>query len=152
MKNSFEVYQLNKNNIDDFQKLIAVFKEVFETKEMEEAKKSKLIELLDDDDFVALVIKTGKQVIGGIAAYKIKSYYTTADELFLFDIAVQKKFQRKGAGKLLINYLKKYCSKNKIRLMFVEVNKEDKHAINFYTSTASTSEKVIQFNYDIETM
>ncbi len=152
MKTSFEVYQLNKDDINDFKKIITLFKEVFQTKNTTTAKRLKLAGLLNNADFVVLAIKTNKQIIGGLTAYKLKSYYTANDELFLFDIAIKKNYQKKGAGKLLINYLKQYCNTNNIRLMFVEANEEDEHAIQFYTSTANTFEKVIQFNYNIKLM
>ncbi len=70
-------------------------------------------------------------------------------ELFLYDLAIKQKFQRKGFGKNLLLKLEEYCREKDIKIFFVAAHEEDTNAIDFYHSTGGQAEKVVHFNYKV---
>tara|TARA_B100001741_G_scaffold285567_1_gene261839 strand:- start:90 stop:551 length:462 start_codon:yes stop_codon:yes gene_type:complete len=81
--------------------------------------------------FYFLVAEKDTQIIG-MALYYI--HYSTWDGkcLFLEDFIVQKKFRRKGVGKLLFNKIIDIAKKKKFNRVMWQVLNWNKTAINFY--------------------
>jgi aminoglycoside 3-N-acetyltransferase I len=144
---NFQLKRLGENDLLIFQKLIQLFQKIFEPKNPIIPSESYLKTLLQKSGFVALVILHEDQIVGGLTAYELPMYYGEYSELYLYDIAVASEFQRKGLGKELLLFLKKYCKENNIKEFFVEAHEEDKHAINFYNSNGGKAERVIHFNF-----
>lgn len=143
----FLVKRLGKQDVPVFQKLIQIFKEVFEMEETMEASEIYLMKLLEKRDFIAYGVFLDEEIVGGLTAYELMMYHGNYFEVFIFDIAVKPAFQRKGLGRMLLLSLEKYCKQNDIKVMFVEANEEDVHAVDFYHSTGGKAEKVVHFNY-----
>ncbi len=150
MNAAFQIKRLEKQDIQIFLGLIKLFREVFETETQLKAGETYLAGLLETPGFIVYAAISGNEVMGGLTAYELASYYSENAEIFIFDVAVKPKFQRKGFGKQLIAALKKHCEKSGIKIMFVEANEEDEHALDFYHSTGAHPEKVIQFNYFLD--
>jgi aminoglycoside 3-N-acetyltransferase I len=147
MNPEFQIKRLGTQDIIFFKKLIMLFQEVFEMEEIITVKESYLKNLLEKPDFIVYAAIAENEIVGGLTAYELNTYYTEGSELFIYDIAVSFPFQRKGVGKQLIQSLKNYGEQNNIEVMFVEANKENQHAVDFYHSTGGNAEKVIHFNY-----
>jgi aminoglycoside 3-N-acetyltransferase I len=145
----FTIKKLKQSDLEDFQKLISVFNEVFETDTPDIASESHLKKLLSDHNFMALAAFENEDIIGGLTAYEMPMYTADCSELYIYDLAVKKDLQRHGIGKKLISALKDYCRLHDIKTIFVEAHKEDKDAINFYHSANGEPEKVIHFNFKI---
>jgi aminoglycoside 3-N-acetyltransferase I len=79
----------------------------------------------------------------------LPSYYGNYSEVYIYDIAVSKEYQRNGLGIMLIDSLKRFCAANNIKTIFVEAEEKDKHAVNFYHRTKAIAEKVVHFNYEL---
>ena len=153
MKFSNEAVQIKRLTTEDiliFKKLIHLFREVFEMKTPGIIKESYLKNLLEKQEFIAYAIIYENEVIGGLTAYELPMYYSGYSEVFIYDIAIQPEFQRKGLGKKLLLTLKEYCRQNGIKEIFVAANEEDKHALNFYKSIGGNAESVVHFNYAIK--
>jgi aminoglycoside 3-N-acetyltransferase I len=153
MKNEIEEFEMKRLRSGDaklLQKLNLTFQEVFETPVVEAPSPSYLEKCLEQNSFLAYVILQGDQVIGGLTAYELPMYSAEHSEIFLYDIAVRKDFQRKGLGKKLLEFLNLYCKTNNIKLMFVEAHEEDEHALEFYHSTGGKAERVMHFNFNIK--
>jgi aminoglycoside 3-N-acetyltransferase I len=142
-----QIKRLRTKDILVFQKLIQLFKEVFEMKGKTNTTKIHLKKLLGNSHFIAYVIIYENKIVGGLTAYELQKYYSEESEIFIYDIAIKQKFQRKGLGKQLLFTLREYCAANKIKEMFVAANEEDEHALDFYHSSGATPEKVVCFNY-----
>ncbi len=145
----FQIKRLTTNDVFVFEELIKLFQVVFEMNDPQNIKQETLTKLLAKPDFVVYVAMKSNKVIAGLTAYELQMYYGTNKELFIYDIAVDPAFQRVGIGQKLIASLKEYCKQNNIKEMFVEAHEEDKHAVNFYSSTGGKPEKVVHFNYTI---
>jgi aminoglycoside 3-N-acetyltransferase I len=150
MSEEFQLKKLEKSDVLLFQKLIALFREVFEMEAYQDKEIIRLTNLLENSDFVVFCILSKNEVIGGITAYLLPSYYVTGTELFIYDLAIKKEYQRMGLGKKLLDFLKAFCKENSIGVLFVQANEEDREAIRFYQNTGGQAEKVIHFTYILD--
>jgi aminoglycoside 3-N-acetyltransferase I len=89
-------------------------------------------------------------VVGGLTAHILPSYYSSSSEVYLYDLAVKTSFQRKGIGKKLLLALTAYCRENNYKAFFVQADEADSHALEFYSATGGSPEKVVHFNYLVE--
>jgi len=65
-------------------------------------------------------------------------------------VAVLTEYPRKGVGRKLIAFTKEYCREKGFEEIFVQADKVDDYAIDFYRSTMpTTEEQVIHFNYSL---
>ena len=76
------------------------------------------------------------------------STYFEANEVYIYDLAVAKEYQRKGIGKKLLGELANICKQNGESEFFVQADIDDEHALEFYRSTGGVAEEVIHFSYD----
>ena len=72
---------------------------------------------------------------------------------------IDPEYQRKGVGKKLIKFTNEFCKQMDFHEVFVQAEKEDGYAIDFYRLTNPSREgDVVQFSYlltdenDIDTM
>lgn len=144
-----EIQKLNYRDIDSFIELIDLFEEVFEMKHAEQASKYYLEELLSKDEFYAFVAVSEGTIVGGLTAYSLMQYFSEAPLLYVYDVAVMKRYQRKGIGKKLMLGIRDYCSEIGIQEIIVQADEADEHAIEFYHSTGAKAAKVVQFYYGL---
>jgi aminoglycoside 3-N-acetyltransferase I len=144
----FEIRQLTRADISAFKQLITIFNLVFEEDESAIGGESYLEKLLGNRNFIAMAAFSENEVVGGLTAHELPLYYSDTSEIFVYDVAVKREFQRLGIGKRLIHKLKEYCSNHGINEFFVLAHEEDEEAVEFYHSTGGKSEKVINFLYE----
>ena len=78
-------------------------------------KNNKPIGLFDDDDLIGVCV-----------------YQKITDEVEINFITVHPNYQRKGAGKELMNNLLAICEKENVKRIILEVSNKNYNAINFY--------------------
>lgn len=142
-----EIKQLTKHDLADFQQLIVLFMEVFEHEDNTIPGPPYLKRLLERADFIVFVAKIEGIVVGGLTAYELRKYYSEISEIFIYDIAVQPRFQRKGLGKRLLSALKDHGGTTNVNDIFVAADQDDQQAVDFYHTTGGKAEKVLHFNY-----
>ena len=142
-----QIKHLEKEDVSIFQKLIRLFQEVFEYSKPVIIEDLYLKTLLSKPDFIVYAAFHGNEIVGGLTAYVLPSYYAATSEIFIYDIAVKAAHQRTGIGKRLLKSLQEYCKEKGIQEIFVAANKEDLHALDFYRSTGGKAEKVVHFTY-----
>ncbi|MES2777441.1 MAG: GNAT family N-acetyltransferase [Bacteroidota bacterium] len=147
---NFQVQQLGKQDLLLFQEMIQLFETVFETERPVKAGATYLQTRLDNPGFIVLVAMEADLIVGGLTAFELPMYYAEKSELFIYDIAVDPRFQRRGIGKKLLLSLKEYCRKKGVGEFFVAAHEEDTHALDFYQSTGGIPGKVVHFDYDVE--
>ena len=145
-----QVIQLSSRDLIRFQKLIVIFQEVFEMENRPMINEAYLRRLLENPGIIIFAIQYKNEIVGGLTAYELPSYYSEYSEIFIYDVAIKPGFQRKRLGTMLLSALKDYCRDNGIKEFFVEASEEDKHAVHFYGSAGGIAEKVIQFNFETE--
>ena len=143
---SIEIKHLTKQDLSEFTLLIRLFNTVFE-EESKIAGETNLLDLLNNNTFIALVAIDKDEVVAGLTAYELPMYYSDGSEIFLYDLAVKPDYQRMGIGRGLIQQLKKYCTENGIKEFFVMAHEDDEHAVEFYHATGGKAEKVVNFLY-----
>jgi aminoglycoside 3-N-acetyltransferase I len=66
---------------------------------------------------------------------------------YLYDLAVLPEYQRKGVGKKLINFTNSYCKERGFEEVYVQADKADDYALDFYRSTNPTKEEDVSHFY-----
>ena len=143
-----EILRLNERNLNRFIELIELFGDVFEMKEFNKPSDLYLKNLLSKKDFLVFVAISENQVIGGLTAYTLDQYYSERPLAYIYDLAVSKSFQRQGIGTNLIKSFRDYCSDYGFEEIFVQADKVDTYALDFYRQTNITGEEqVVHFTY-----
>lgn len=142
-----QIIRLGINDAALAEKLILLFQEVFQTESADTPREPYLTKLLANPDFIACVALWENEVVGGVTAYELPMIHAERSELFIYDLAVQPAFQRKGVATRLLETLKEYGRKKGIAELFVAANEEDAQAINFYLRSGGKSEKVLHFTF-----
>lgn len=145
-----EIQIIKSDKLEELKELITVFENVFELRNFKQPNDTHLQKLLDKETFFAVIAKTGNRIIGGMTVYVLHQYYSERPLAYIYDLAVLTAFQRQGIGKSLIGFTIGYCRQKGFEGLFVQAEKADAHAIDFYRSTETTTEdQVIHFNYTL---
>lgn len=142
---------LDKKNRAEFIKLVNLFEEVFEMEDFSMPNTDHLQKLLNRDDFVVFVaLNKENRVIGGLTTYVLEQYYSEKPLAYIFDLAVDKNLQRQGIGKRLIAETIRFYKMKGFEEVFVQADKVDEYAIEFYRKTnPSVEEDVAHFYYKL---
>lgn len=143
------IKKLGPGDIDRFAALINVFEEVFDMENLLGPGPGYLENLLKKESFMVYVATFGERVIGGLTAYVLPSYYFQSSEVYIYDLAVDTPFQRKGTGRKLIEAIKTDCKALGLREVFIQADKIDQHAVDFYHATGGKSADVVHFSYPL---
>ncbi|MGI9542419.1 MAG: GNAT family N-acetyltransferase, partial [Cyclobacteriaceae bacterium] len=139
---------LGVSDFEGFVKVIRLFEDVFEMEHFSIPGSDHLQRLLRKNDFFVFAAFLENKVVGGLTAYVLQQYYSEKPLAYIYDLAVEAKHQRQGIGKKLVVEFNNYCREKGFEEVFVQADKIDDYAIDFYRSTAPTQEEdVVQFNY-----
>lgn len=145
-----QILKLDNSDLELFTGLIRVFEDVFVMTDFRIPSASHLRELLKRPDFLVFVALNNTQVVGGLTVYTLTQYYSTRPLAYLYDLAVLEPYQRKGIGRKLIDSVCSFCRENDYEEVFVQADKIDAHAIEFYRRTKPTNEEeVLHFYYTL---
>ncbi len=148
MGENLNIKKLAVKDIIHFEKLVNLFAEVFEMKEFVSPKREYLLELLSKNNFHAFAALNNSDLIGGLTVYTLDQYYSEKPLAYLFDLAVSPQWQRQGIGKILIGETKLYFQQKGYQELFVQADKADDHAVDFYRITKPTfEEQVVHFTW-----
>ena len=141
---------LTAQDIQDFSSLVDVFSEVFEMKDFTKPGNDYLQTILKKENFLAVVALSVNKVVGGLTAYILHQYYFKRPLAYIYDLAVLQSFQRKGIGQALIKYFTNYCKQKGFQEVFVQADRIDDYALDFYRKTNPTNEEdVVHFYYSL---
>jgi Acetyltransferases len=143
-----EIEVVKSDDLETLNQLISVFEEVFEMKNFKRPSTGHLMKLLRKETFFAVVAKVGNQVVGGLTVYILDQYYSERPLAYIYDLAVLTACQRKGIGRSLIEFTTAYGKQRGFEEVFVQADKVDEYAVQFYRSTRVTEEEqVVHFYY-----
>ena len=145
-----EYKKLEIGDLSRLTELIKVYEEVFEMEDFTLPNAQYLQSLLEKETVIFYVAITDIKVVGGLTAHILPSTYFPSSEVYIYDLAVETDFQRKGIGRELINSLKEYCASMQLKEIFVQADLEDRHAIEFYRATGGIAESVVHFSYELK--
>jgi len=141
--------KLTKDDYNYFSDLIGLFEDVFEMHNFKMPEEKYLRKLLSKENFFVFVALLENKVIGGLTAYTLDQYYSTKPLVYIFDLAVNREFQRQGIGKNLISKINTYCKEAGVEEVFVQADLVDDYALDFYRSTGGIPEDVVHFTYPL---
>jgi aminoglycoside 3-N-acetyltransferase I len=120
-------------------------------KDLKRPDETYLSALLQNEIFFAVVAKIENRIVGGLTVYMLDQYYSKKSLAYIYDLAVLTEYQRKGIGKSLIGFVNDCCKKKGIEEVFVQADRIDNYAIDFYRQTKPTNEEqVVQFSYNLK--
>jgi aminoglycoside 3-N-acetyltransferase I len=101
--------------------------------------------LLDSDAFVAIIAEVGSRVVGGLAGYVLPKFEQARSEFYIYDLAVDLGYRRRGVATAMIELLKQLAATRGIYAIFVQADYGDDQAIALYTKLG-TREDVLHFD------
>ena len=103
-----------------------------------------LSSLLERGDFIPLVAVTDGRVVGGLAAYVLTKFEQERTEVYIYDLAVDENYRRRGIATGLINKLREIAREKGAWVIYVQADHGDDPAIKLYESLG-TREVVVHF-------
>ena len=101
--------------------------------------------LLDSPTFVAVAAIHDGGVVGGLAAYILPKFEQARSEIYIYDLAVDEPFRRRGIATLLINKLRAVAVDRGAWVIFVQADPGDAPAVELY-SKLGVREDVFHFD------
>ncbi|SFC86891.1 Acetyltransferase (GNAT) family protein [Parapedobacter composti] len=144
---NLRIEKLQAKDLTYFKDLIGLFGDVFEMKAFKLPADEYLSRLLANSDFHVFIALQEDAVIGGLTAYTLNQYYSTMPLAYIYDLAVSRQHQRKGLGQALIQTTTTYFRQQGYEEVFVQVDKVDSYAIDFYRQTSPTEEEDVSHFY-----
>jgi aminoglycoside 3-N-acetyltransferase I len=136
--NVLRVNRLDSDHWQQARQLFSLMAAVFE-EDSEALSERYLRTLLDDRNFWALAAYLGDAMIGGVTAHSLPMTRCESSEIFIFDIAVQGAYQKRGVGRKLIESLRNLALESGIHEIFVATDNKDAHALDFYKRLGGVS-------------
>lgn len=104
--------------------------------------------LLERADFWAMAALEDARPIGGITAHVLPMTRSETRELFIYDLAVDAAYQRRGVGRLLVETLCREAAVAGVPVAFVPADDEDDHALAFYRALGGEPAPVTIFSFE----
>jgi aminoglycoside 3-N-acetyltransferase I len=101
--------------------------------------------LLGDCNFLAVAAVEGGAVVGGLAAYVLPKFEQARSEIYIYDLAVDESFRRRGIATGLINRLCGIAVARGAWVVYVQADGGDTPAIELY-SKLGAREDVVHFD------
>jgi aminoglycoside 3-N-acetyltransferase I len=139
---------LQAGEIAAFRSMLSLFGEAFEDVERYTTMQPDdeyIQRLLSDDNFIAVVVQDGPDVIGALAGYVLRKFEQARSEFYIYDLAVAESHRRRGVATAMIEELKSVCAKRGIYVIFVQADYGDDPAVALYTKMGER-EDVMHFD------
>lgn len=101
--------------------------------------------LLSGGQFIALAALAGEEVVGGLAAYELQKFEQARSEIYIYDLAVDAAWRRRGIATSLIDELRKVARERGAWVIYVQADPPDAPAMALY-NRLGTREDVCHFD------
>ena len=148
MKESPHVRLLGTGDVQTLRRMLHLFGRAFTdpgTYAANQPDDAYLGQLLDSGTFVAIGAMRGEDVVGGLAAYVLPKFEQARTEVYIYDLAVDEPYRRKGVATAMIEQLKHVAAARGAYVIFVQADYGDETAIQLYTKLGRR-EDVIHFD------
>jgi len=148
MTGSITIDVLDARCVADLRGMLAMFGRAFDdlpTYTARQPDDAYLHELLASPTFVAIAALAGDAVIGGLAGYVLPKFEQARSEFYLYDLAVDARWRRRGVATALIARLHALAAQRGIHVVFVQADYGDDPAVALYTKLG-TREDVMHFD------
>jgi aminoglycoside 3-N-acetyltransferase I len=103
--------------------------------------------LLSSEDVFAVAAFDENNIIGGLTAHMLPMTRSESSEIFIYDLAVLAEYRRMGVGRMLMMALRSTATAAGMQDVFVPVDNDDLHAIEFYRALGGTASPVTFFSF-----
>jgi ribosomal protein S18 acetylase RimI-like enzyme len=112
---------------------ISKLKKALDIEKVLEIRKKIIQQEIKNKTGIIFLAESEKKCVGYIFAIK-GFFYDRSDKtkVYISDIFVEKKFRKKGIAKLLISNLIRWCKKEKIKQIFLDVDSNNQKVKEFY--------------------
>lgn len=148
---AFRIQALSSEDIDAMRSMLVMFGEAFgerETYTQVQPNDSYLRDLLSGSSFVAIAAMVDSTVIGGLAAYVLPKFEQARTEIYIYDLAVDEAYRRRGIATAMIEELKKIAIARGAYVIYVQADHGDEPAIALYTKLG-VREDVLHFDIPV---
>jgi aminoglycoside 3-N-acetyltransferase I len=104
-----------------------------------------LRKLIADDKFIAIVARVGSEMVGALAGYELVKFEAERSEIYIYDLAVQQAFRRRGVATALIEETKRIARDKGAWMVFVQADPPDEPAVALYRKLG-VEERVLHFD------
>ena len=135
-------------DLADLKELLTRFAEAFDDHESYQSaipSDEYLEALLAREDFIPLVAIADGKVVGGLVAYVLQKFEQERSEIYIYDLAVDEAYRRRGIATGLINKLREIARDLGAWVIYVQADHGDDPAIKLYESLG-TREDVLHFD------
>ena len=108
-----------------------------------------LLRTLRDQAVIVLVAAEDERLVGGLVAYVLPKLEQERSEIYVYDLAVDEAFRRRGVATALIDHLKGIATEIGAWVIYVQADYGDEPAIALYTKLGRR-EDVLHFDIDPE--
>jgi len=148
MKMIFDIHRLGSEDTASLRAVLSMFGKAFNevaTYTARQPDDEYLSRLLSSDTFVALAAISGGNVIGGVTAYVLPKFEQARSELYIYDVAVDENYRRRGVATAMIGELQRLAAERGVYVIFVQADRGDEPAIALYTKLG-VREDVLHFD------
>lgn len=148
---AFRIQALSSEDIDAMRSMLVMFGEAFgeqATYTQVQPNDSYLRDLLSGSSFVAIAAMVESTVIGGLAAYILPKFEQARTEIYIYDLAVDEAYRRRGIATAMIEELKKIAIARGAYVIYVQADHGDEPAIALYTKLG-VREDVLHFDIPV---
>ena len=104
-----------------------------------------LAELLGSPGFLAVAALHDGCVVGGLAGYVLPKFEQARREVYIYDLAVDESFRRRGVAPGLINKVRAVAAERGAWVLYVQADRDDDPAVALY-SKLGAREEVLHFD------
>lgn len=145
------IQRLKTGDDEQANQLLAVFGRAFDDEDSYGAHRPSpayVERLLSDPHVVVLVATAEGRVVAGLVAYELRKLEQERSEFYIYDLAVEEAFRRRGLATALIDRLRVIAAEQGGWVIFVQADYGDDPAIALYTKLG-TREDVMHFDIQI---
>ena len=106
-------------------------------------------QLLGRDTFIAIVALAEEKIVGGLTAYVLEKFEQERSEIYVYDLAVESKYRRRGIATALIGKLRGVAAERGAYLVFIQADNDNPPAIELYTKLG-VREDVLHFDIPVK--
>jgi aminoglycoside 3-N-acetyltransferase I len=148
MPETVDLIILRPTDVPLMRGMLSTFAEAFEEPETylgNAPSDTYLGDLLRKVHFIAICATTGGAVIGGLVAYQLDKFEQNRREIYIYDLAVDVQFRRRGVATAMISSLQEEADRRDAYVIFVQADLVDAPAIALYKKLG-TKETAHHFN------
>ncbi len=109
-------------------------------------------QVLGDKNCYYVLCSDDSRPVGYLSAFRFPSVETADFQVYLYDIAIDEQFRRKGLGSRMIEELKSHCRKDKVNYIWVGTSLENEAAQRTFEKTGArkVSETYVEYIYQFD--